>query len=199
MRKQRMQIASRTPAQRPLHIGCMTAAAVRRRRSIFTPQLPHPEKHRHRPQRALWPNSESPFALAAGPRPANMFGRAASFTSSHSDADAWTGAPCEQLCSARLPLVRGKGGCQSLLAVGRMQGRGRGMQGRGVAGRRKKTPRHHKPCPRFPQAGHPQLPPHALESSLGAWQPDAKRRRVGPGVSGKPGPCLHRPPPALPR
>lgn len=56
----------------------------------------------------------------------------------------------------------------------------------------------HKPCPRCPQAGHPLLPPHALESSLGPWQPDAKRRRVGEVSGGKPCACLHRAPRGLP-
>ncbi len=118
------------PAQRGGR--CTSAAvAVRRRRLIFTPQLPHLRNTSIVPSVHYGPVASSPFALAAGPRPAAMFGRAASFTSSHSDADAWTGVPCEQLCSGRPTLVRAKGGCQSLWAAGRMQMRGRGLQGRG--------------------------------------------------------------------
>lgn len=55
-----------------------------------------------------------------------------------------------------------------------------------------------EPCPRCPQAGHPQLPPQALESSLAAWQPDAKRRRVGEVSGGKGRLGLDPPPAALP-
>lgn len=69
--------------------------------------------------------------------------------------------------------------------------------GAAVAAQGSKPPLH-KPCPRCPQAGHPLLPPQALESSLGPWQPDAKRRRVAEVSGGKPCACLHRAPRRLP-
>ena len=178
-------------ARRPLHIGCSSGTPPSF--DLHT-TAPSPQKHRHRPQRALWPSSEFAVRACSGaPARGHVWqGRVLHLVSQRCRrldggtlraALQWPAHP--GACEGRMPIPLGRG---------EDAGAGEGHAGAGGAGRRPIT----SPAPASPQAGHPQLPPQALESSLGAWQPDAKRRRVGRGVSGKPGPCLHRPPPALP-
>lgn len=161
------------------------------------PGLPHPRRSPIVRQRAVWPSRSrrsrlqrgpGPPPCLAGPRPSTPLtamptpGRRHPASSPAAAGPPWcAGGPDANPCQPLETCGVGGGGRRG---VGRPPGV---LPGTTI-----------EPCPRCPQAGHPQLPPQALESSLAAWQPDAKRRRVGEVSGGKGRLGLDPPPAALP-